>query len=746
MRSTPVIIAVIFASLAPLLAIPVLLGAWWPGHVARASESGEEYALELPGTTWRTGVVAGRVLEPAGNTETPVSSATFRVYGRNPCPGRSLVPVGSGKTDEHGIVNVDIKQATAQYVVLAAPGFSSKGGPWGDWVHSATTWPVSRRKILVLDPVGSPLSKARIEVFDDHPGQAAPFSVGVTDAQGVVEFSDVDPRTVPYILISARGVHLGPYRWPRHTVGHELPVLHTRVGRHATGRVIDMAGRPVRGAILVGGYRPWGAVATTDDAGGFEIVGLGRDEPLWVYEQVAARSDPPSVVVPDFDEATALVLTMGSRIHGAGETWNPVEIEFASITGYVDNFGGSRVRLVRRHDGLTVNGWVELPTDRGLNLCRVLAPAGRYRITMGRPLDHFRAGPVEAILPSSPEKPSRVPTRLQTIVNAEIRSDTPPERAWIAVPRDSREVKLAPSSRDPAMYESVGLFAFLAPDDPAALWAVAGPLTWRFDVGPDTLVRWGRRPRSLGSLRFATGEFPARTTVTYTVGSQGAENDEVQAKASRFDDSDIVETEPDGRVVIRTWVAGRQRLTIRGEGLIPHSLDVALPHVPGGKIDLGTISLRRPDERRIRFAYADGSPAAGLCVTSSLTGCDIDSDGFADVWIDPEGSEFFIQDLPYGWCDQYLAYDRESSGELRLEGGEVSLAVTDMSGETVEGCIAILDGENFDFDSRAEFKIKGVSAGKHVLIVGASAHTSYLYRFELRRDGSRFFPIQLKRR
>lgn len=340
-----------------------------PGVMLTAGETTHDVQLS------RGGVIRGVVLEQG--TETPVAGVTVRLAGGfimigtrpsdlTDAEGRfelTDVPEGAGllTLDKEGWLQPDLSVMGDAMGILSM-GMSGRG-PGEDPGEGVTVVVaeegavVERRLFLergawltgvVLDPAGDPLPGAQVRVEVSAEGEGAMMSqIGsqlglfggararLTDAEGRFRVSGAKVGVPVRVRAEARGLVATDSEVVTLVAGEEQPELEIRMraGAEVSGRVTDLSGRPVSGAVV-----EWGS-------GGRGFLGFGAG---------------------------------GRTRTGAdgGYTFEAVVPGEVSVSVTEDSFVPAEPKTVQAADGASVT--LDFALDPGLAIAgRVVDPAGR---------------------------------------------------------------------------------------------------------------------------------------------------------------------------------------------------------------------------------------------------------------------------------------------------------------------------------------------------------------------------------
>lgn len=250
----------------------------------------------------RAAVVTGRVLDTSGS---PVAGAkvVWEAYRTDEetlvdeTLGKDPAAIGETVTDAEGRFRVALDKPGVEVSIRILPGAlpgTLLGGPFdsteevalGD-VEIPAAEKVSGR---VTDEAGKPVAGAKVRVQGGGPmfeeAESSHYAEGTTSADGAFTIANAPAGAG---RVTARAVGYSPATQASFRERVTTAKLTLRSGGIVAGTVVDTAGKPVEGAVVVSGS----LAARTDAAGVFRLAGVPAGvqpvEALW--KDFAARSD-----------------------------------------------------------------------------------------------------------------------------------------------------------------------------------------------------------------------------------------------------------------------------------------------------------------------------------------------------------------------------------------------------------------------------------------------------------------------
>jgi len=325
----------------------------------------------------------------------------------------------------------------------------------------------------VLDALGRPVPDALVEVLGgcSH-GTAA--ARGVADDIGRFSIDGVDPDLGGQIWVEGRGIaaDLLALDEPRSFGRGWGVVLAMEPGARYTGRVVDLLGAPVEGAVIRAHNEQRGPATRADAAGRFVLEGAEPGEALFVYPPADLTEDDTRSYVddvwPDFD-ATIVVSPLGVVVEDATAC-----VRVRAEDGEGARVGGLAFRLVRVDTGRGPSDWTAEEAGEGVEPGEAVerVPPGRWRVLPSDPFSASTFSPAEVEVDAGETASVYLVTRPQSRLQIE---GEMPEHADVAL-------RLAGDSAmvfadDPA---------WLPPDVEAAVRVrVEGRPPFFYPVGPD---------------------------------------------------------------------------------------------------------------------------------------------------------------------------------------------------------------------------------------------------------------------
>jgi len=180
-------------------------------------------------------------------------------------------------------------------------------------------------RFVVNDSAGQPVAGARVSLFLVSPYRMEPRPVAeaVTRKDGGAPLPELELAEGDAEVVVVRPGDGPPVAVP---VARIEGTLHLPDGRPTSGRVLDLRGRPVVGArVMTPGHPPYAAVATSDDAGRYDLGVIADD--AWIRAEADGRAilDLPLAFYAEEGEIVFL-LAPGFTISGrvATEAGDPV--------------------------------------------------------------------------------------------------------------------------------------------------------------------------------------------------------------------------------------------------------------------------------------------------------------------------------------------------------------------------------------------------------------------------------------
>lgn len=258
-------------------------------------------ALLLLPAAARAATVTGRVLDPAG---TPVAGAkvVWEAYRTDEetlvdeTAGAAPAAIGETVTDAEGRFKVVLDKAGVEVALRILPGTLAGallGGPYDSTEDAALgdieLPAVEKLSGRVTDDAGKPVAGARVRAHGGLPfedGDVTLYADATTGADGSFTIPNA-PAGAGRVTARALG-----YSPATQTSFRERPTaarLTLKSGGSVAGTVLDPAGKPVEGAVVVSG-----SLATrTDASGAFRIAGVPAGAPAVeaFSKDLAARND-----------------------------------------------------------------------------------------------------------------------------------------------------------------------------------------------------------------------------------------------------------------------------------------------------------------------------------------------------------------------------------------------------------------------------------------------------------------------
>jgi hypothetical protein len=688
--------------------------------VAEESEWVRPYDAHLPGTE-----LAGepcRAVRVVGRTPqglVPVAGAVVSTWTEDVAPtalrSRKL---GEARTDEHGIANVTWSGGKPHHWIVEAPGWATSRDVWrgeGFSLGEMELEPGVTKRFRILGPLGEPLAGARVEVFLGC-AHAPTLWKGATDEDGILSFADLPLHPDGFqIRVAAPGVRpIGQYWFPPARVGdgEHPPTLVARPGLAVSGVVVDPEGRPRKGVVVREIWHWRGPVDVTDTDGRFRLDGLQGDLPLGLYHPDGRFGDRPSAVVDAFVPDVPLRVTLrDDRPWDPGEGERRFGVDVDVRVRYTEEDGpcrGAPVTFVRLSDGFVVRGRTG---GIGAGLFAAAVPPGEYRILAGGGFSGVEEGTATVRVPRSDAKPVEIVLELQPFV---VGGDGVFGATFLRLQMPGNDKMPVPS------YLPARVPAVVVVDD--------------YQVFPFEPPRDG----------FRRVDIPERKPVLLPLHLE-LEDDEVSIEDAEAtlgsQESEALDENGDWLGV--TWAAGPMMLWLDAPGHQFERRELVIPTSPG-RLDLGTIRLRRSEERVFRIVDSAGEPVPDAALRPELRGptwrsASENDDGSFTVAVGPRPETWYAS--AEGWRLLRVRLTLESPTEIPFPGCRITIRVRDGEGRPVPA-VGYVDESSFRAADGAH-DLRGVPAGPHVILVGARGHAAQVHRMVLGDGEHRTIDVTL---
>ncbi|MFO0931143.1 MAG: carboxypeptidase-like regulatory domain-containing protein [Planctomycetota bacterium] len=637
----------------------------------------------------RKDVVATTVLD--GRTGRPIRGAIVRGYAEG-VSGRAAAVnalVCSLTTDEQGIASarLDTEALGCSHWTVTAPGYRPYAEFHGYWPPTRVLLkPGTPMAVRVLDAMGRSVVDVAVEGYEGCPH--APAAVrGRTDANGIFRVEDGSARGYE-LWVEAAGCARRPESLQA-VFGDTPDTCLLRPGIDVRGRLTDVDGRPIHGAVVRGTGYPRGPATLTDSDGRFVLSGLGVEDGVQVFHPTLAVEGETTHMVRRVaaDAPLDLVWTVeGLALPPARGT-----LVIAARDGKGAPGSGLHLLVIGR-DGRCYPAATD---DSGAASLEV--PCGEVRVRGDSPFDPYEVAETTAVVRQA--ETSRVDLAFTARPRFQIEGGVAPDvDASLAAAGRVYDGDLLPTDKGapPPVW--------LPADAPAVLRLSAEQETsWSFqEVGPvvDGVRTVKVRPRPAHRVRIAPDDRldGAWVFVTSDGGSgEGRPYDVVHGVISFFRGGRfriVVDTEGDSPARVVSL-----ELPPLAQGAIERSVDLAKE----GQID------HLSGTARLLVTMADGKAVPEM----KVSGDRFSVDG-AESPVEVSAPDSVLL-APVGLQPLQVFVPRAGDQKVLFPTGGIDLSTTDAAGAPVTVSV-LIDGVEHRA-AEGHLALRGLAAGAHAVIV-----------------------------
>ncbi len=765
------------SSLAGLLVIALavgLLATSARGQVLGCGFSEDVYPGGEPvGEDGRREVLVTRIVD--ADTGRPVEGALVMVVEEEDEPtAGSRVIRRSARADAEGWVRLDLKglERGCGWIFVDAGGYAPQGG------YNDLDFPVRLKRgrdleVRVIDGSDRPLAGVELELILGC-GHTPALRRARSDVEGRAVFPDVNESIEGQIWPRGFEVESEYHDWDELFVPGREGVLVLPRAEGVQGRIIDLEGRPVAGALVGLRYCHRGPWVRSDETGRFELPGLDWREddfevfpPGFTVERLRNDGDcqhprPPA----DFD-CLIRVDAEGHVVLPPNERSVELDLRLAEDRAAEEDLQLDLV-LVRSEDGfawrehLDEPGSVRAEIPKTGNWTLVLQDhAGRMkpiRRTIGAA--ELDAGRIEIELRRRPRGGGEAQMR-EVLLQLDL------------VEWDEPSVRLVGANESIDLTEELEFVESMKPDANGLIWdRYAGPIRVPADATCRIEVHW-ERPRSEASLeaRITThdlGPGLERLELRYPLVAVhatevlGPDGEAVDASFDVLPRRDGLAAEEAGLHETQEAPRNRPPAITAGDsgflmvwaredpGLEPLWFDLATLEHDDGRIDLGSPAMKRAAPRSVSVLRTEDQPAAyGL--VEGLPVLQLGEDGrweprFATT-AEIAGLELLVTDQDEdGSLRLPLKATLEGPGPWRLRWPQRTVELAFEPAWDDSTYTLVLDDQAHRVTNReGRLLIEGLTPGRHRLIVSATGYLATIVDFEIAEQSLRI-PIEMRRR
>lgn len=666
----------------------------------------------------RPDVVATTVVD--ARTGRPIQGAAVRGYVEG-IDGRAVVVnalVCSLTTDDFGlaVARIDTKALSASHWIVTAKGYRPFAAYHGYWpperVDLEPSTPVAVR---VLDPWGRAVAGARVEGFSGCPHAPAVIR-GVTDVAGVLTFEDGSPEGFS-MWVTAEGCSYAVRDLPP-VFGDNPDVQVLPPGIVVRGRVRDLDGHPIPGAVVRGVGYPRGPATLTDAEGRFVLKGLSPVKGVRVLHPTLAVEGKTTHVIERIAKDVPLDLTW--TLAGLGVPVGQGRLVVRARDPEGAPVGGLHL-LVLGADGRGRGAVTDETGVVSLDL-----PRGEYRVRGDDPFEAYDVVEARAVVAEGGE--AFADLALASRPRLQVKGELPGDLGGVILIAADREQSLqeeaAAGRRFAPIWLPADAQAVVRVEDMDGTWAYSLP------VGP---VADGVRTATLRvppahRLRLASGDSLDGSSCLLA----SREHPRVRRMVN------IVH----GVISVRR--GGRFLLTVEAEDDGPDTVvPLNLPPIASGAVER-VIDLARegkPDETEgeahLVVTMADGSLAPEMMVSGGEVGAAWS--GFRGTWDSPVyvGAPCRVLLRAPGLYPLQVDVTRSGKHEIVFPAAGIDLTTVDAFGATVASAV-LVNGVRFEAPE-GRLTLRGFPGGEHAVVVQRTSwpptvNGSVRWRFTLSED------------
>jgi hypothetical protein len=518
----------------------------------------------------------------------------------------------------------------------------------------------------VLDALGRPVANARVEALGgcSH-GTAA--AQAVTQNDGTFRIEGVGPDLGGQIWVTGRGIAADLSALDSEpSLGHGQVLLAMEPGVRYVGRVVDLLGAPVPGAVIRVHNEQRGPATRTDAEGRFVLEGAEPDSALVVFPPADLTEDESTSHVSDAHPDVPATIVVSPV--GVVETEPTARLHVRALSADGSPAGGLAFRLVHAATGRGPTGWTAAGEEEdGLPEGEAIEDvwAGTWSVRPADPFSSLTFDPVVVDVGDGDLATLTVSTRPQSRL-----------RIVGHVPSGATvDLRLADASQL-LFDEEPDAAPWLPATGPAALRVeIEGRPPLFFPVGPD-----------VEGLRTVYVELPAPRVMVLPDGARDAvlRDGERDAYAFAGDDPEALLTDATGPLLLRWDATNGTRREAR--------VDVPVEEGAGVVVDAATARVVH-EETLVRALAPDGSVFE-------------QHEAAPGSWV-----EFSRE----GWRTLWgLA---PAAGELEVRWGTVTLRLTVSDEDGPVDALALIGGEVQALPDGA-VEVRGLAAGPLRVVVG----------------------------
>ncbi|MHC5009877.1 MAG: carboxypeptidase-like regulatory domain-containing protein [Planctomycetota bacterium] len=558
----------------------------------------------------------------------------------------------------------------------------------------------------LLDAHGAPLAGAEVQYFLGC-GHSPSVRRVAADADGRFLLRGIDWQSGDLWSPLDPGGYMSPSD-PLDVDPVSSPIL-TRPGVVARGRVVDAAGRPLPGIVVVaraGVFRRPHSV--TDRAGDFGVGPIPTDSDLAFFARAGRDAGEPFFETGAWDARVPLLVVKHDDPEAEEDDGPTVEVSVVVHAAPGVSFvGEAPVTMVCLADGEAATAYVaskeEPPRTAWFDV-----PAGRYLLAVGDAFSAMGALQREVVVPARADATFEVTAERRPLLSLE--GDPLPPEAWASVVADGER-------RDLDLKTSSG---------------------WPLEAGVRAAVQvahLGRRAvfpvePAVGGVRRCVVRWPRPTRVF--VPRPAWASDLLAVPTEGWVDA----RDAPGGWMWETYREGRTEYAFVFDGAKGRRMEIELPP-PTGRLlvlphlddmPLPRVRLLDGAGRPVGEAIVDPAPGTGAGQWES------NAEGEVSHWDLRDGGWIHAARPDGRTVPLRVRLDGDAPYELRWGDCTLDVLLRSDAGEPLAGAAWVGGWLTETEDGR--IRIEGLSAGAHVLLLGARGHASKRVRLQFFEAGS----------